>query len=94
MNPRFYRLRKGTVEEVLVPRRGDGEMRKGLLKSSPPDEQLQIRLGMRNGFIHLIEQSSRRAMRAPIFFKGHEAYHGAWAEYIQNAPTHTLLIGR
>ena len=39
MNPRFYRLRKRTVEEVLVPRRGDGEMRKGLLKSSPPDEQ-------------------------------------------------------
>ena len=49
---------------------------------------------MRNGIIHLIEQSSRRAMRAPIFFKGHEAYHGAWAEYIQNSPTQTLLIGR
>jgi hypothetical protein len=39
MNPHFYRLRKGTVEKVLVPRRGDGEMRKGLVKSSPPGQQ-------------------------------------------------------
>jgi hypothetical protein len=39
MNPHFYRLRKGTVEKVLVPRRGDGEMRKGLLKASLRHQQ-------------------------------------------------------
>jgi len=30
----------------------------------------------------------------PAFAKGCEAYHWAWAEYIQNAPTQNLLIGR
>jgi hypothetical protein len=30
----------------------------------------------------------------PAFAKGCEAYHWAWAEYIQNAPTQTLRIGR
>jgi hypothetical protein len=37
MDPHFYRLRKGTVGKDLdVPGKGDGEMRKGLLKASPP----------------------------------------------------------
>ena len=35
MNPHFYRLRKETVGKELS-RKGDGEMRKGLLKTSPP----------------------------------------------------------
>jgi len=30
----------------------------------------------------------------PAFAKGCEAYHWAWAEYIQNAPTQPFLIGR
>jgi hypothetical protein len=34
MNPHFYRLRNGTVVKDLVPRKGDGELRKGLLKAS------------------------------------------------------------
>ena len=34
------------------------------------------------------------ALGMPAFAKGCEAYHWAWAEYIQNALTQTLLIGR
>ena len=33
-DPHFYRLRKGTVRKKAA-RKGDGEMRKGLLKPSP-----------------------------------------------------------
>ena len=39
MNPHFYRLRKGTVGKDSVPGKGDGEMRKGLLKASPLRQQ-------------------------------------------------------
>ena len=35
MNPHFYRLRKGTVEKVLVPRRGDGECERDSLRLAP-----------------------------------------------------------
>ena len=34
VNPHFYRLRNGTVRKKAV-RKGDGEMRKGLLKTNP-----------------------------------------------------------
>jgi hypothetical protein len=39
MNPHFYRLRKGTVGKDSGARKGDGEMRKGLLKASPLGQQ-------------------------------------------------------
>ena len=38
MNPHFYRLRKETVRKD-PSRKGDGEMRKGLPKTSPPGQQ-------------------------------------------------------
>ena len=37
-DPHFYRLRNGTVGKKGA-RKGDGEMRKGLLKASPPRQQ-------------------------------------------------------